>query len=103
MTKINEIESFAFPSSTKPKKKDNLWLRVLVVAIIGIACAVAFLVSHPVKAAEKPAQIRDCMTNKCICDILKSEGFHDYFSRYSPNSESKDSVIDGCGPLDGKD
>lgn len=82
-SKKSEIASQSF----RPKKKkvlSGVWLLdvlsptliFLGASIIGGMLWFAFLSSVPAKAAEP--QIKDCMSNSCICNILEIEGFSGY-------------------------
>lgn len=75
MTKLNEIENFDFPSMKgyKPKKKNDLVLRIIVVVIFVGTLALAWLIAHPAKSEAKTIEAKDCMTDICVLRVVCGE------------------------------
>ena len=54
----------------RKRPQNDLGARFLfVLAVLGLMLG-AWLISHPVPAKAKTIELKDCMTNKCICDLL---------------------------------
>ncbi len=104
ITAIEEAGDVYYMSGSKLYKyrqrpQNDLGARFLfILAVLGLLLG-AWLLSHPESAKAKTIELRDCMTNKCICDEL-TKGFGNYFDSYKPslwqNPTSKDEILAGC-------
>lgn len=87
MPHIREIESFEYPSNLKgykPKrrrKNHGIFPALIVIILLGLAF-------WAISAKAKTIELRDCMTNKCICDLILAGDWQKH--------TQEDSVISGC-------